>query len=609
MLEEGPQASIERAKVHTWPRNCKMLLPLGLFSCLSTAIGFQSSPPFVTHNVYGRRNVMRSATVAPPTPSSMAESISSPPASSFVWSESFTDSKDYAAVHSLFSSLRSYLDSQGLPAQPFYTPCDVTNMLPKFTTDDLQSAIANDFLDAGQGSTDKNKGWKMKPVGSIGATFEEARLSFSEVSEALNKGTVIFNSAGAHIPEKLAPSTLAALDGLDGAATGVCLNMYVTKPNSPTSAPPHTDKQDVLVIQTQGQKHWRVYSPPDSSMKPTSDPFARGKGSDNLPLHLLKESGSELLLDVVMSPGDVLFVPARFPHTTDTVVSESTSSDDWSIHLTYGLDTHVWDMDYKTLVQFTLQRNGLAAPSLTDINSFSSERREKFLSSFSKDLLSVDAESADVSSFKIEKVASVASSLVSAESLTSKDWISAVTEFKRVGENILHIHRDMYISAIEEGRRRREEGWAVSSPMPKDKMDRLSVFRVPKFFQKLDENKDSLLAWANPGAEDHFSLPEDWASTFPLSVGDAVESELGGAFFDAVVKDANNEAGVFDVQFFDGEWERGVPRQSILLKSKPSPAAVAAANNEKNGKPKPSVIDTTGLTKKEIKRLRKEGKL
>ena len=227
-----------------------------------------------------------------------------------------------------------------------------------------------------------NQGWKMRPVGEIrGSSFDDARLTFSDVRASIQKGTVIFNSAGAHIGNTVAPATLAAVDALDGCVGGVCCNIYVTRGGAPTSAPPHTDKQDVVVIQTQGKKHWRVFSPPDPSLKvrvcegpsdelrrratesnsslrssqPDADPFARGKGADDFPLHVLKTQGGELLLDVVLEEGDVLYIPARFPHTTDTVDSGPTE-EDWSIHMTFGLDNHVWDLDFINLRRFGLMR-------------------------------------------------------------------------------------------------------------------------------------------------------------------------------------------------------------------------------------------------------------
>ena len=89
-----------------------------------------------------------------------------------------------------------------------------------------------------------------------------------------------------------------------------------------TSDPPHTDKQDVVVVQTSGKKHWKVYSPLTGSLqKPSADMLVRTKGDDNLPLFALEsEFGGELLLETTLEEGDVLFIPAAFSHTTDTVV-------------------------------------------------------------------------------------------------------------------------------------------------------------------------------------------------------------------------------------------------------------------------------------------------
>ena len=114
-----------------------------------------------------------------------------------------------------------------------------------------------------------------------GDDFEAARMSFEDVQDAMDKGTVIFNAAGAHIP-KLAGPCLAVTDAT---VTPNAVNLYITSAGKKTSAPPHTDKQDVVVVQSCGRKYWRVYAPPDPSLKPGSDVFARGKGDDNLPLY------------------------------------------------------------------------------------------------------------------------------------------------------------------------------------------------------------------------------------------------------------------------------------------------------------------------------------
>lgn len=55
------------------------------------------------------------------------------------------------------------------------------------------------------------------------------------------------NSAGAYI-RPLAGICLEVMEALD---IPVCLNLYITAAGQKTSAPPHTDKQDVFVMQTQ----------------------------------------------------------------------------------------------------------------------------------------------------------------------------------------------------------------------------------------------------------------------------------------------------------------------------------------------------------------------
>jgi hypothetical protein len=44
---------------------------------------------------------------------------------------------------------------------------------------------------------------------------------------------------------------------------------------------------------------------------------------------------------------------AGFPHTTDT---DDGNCQDTSIHLTIGIDTHIWGLDYASLRQYALRR-------------------------------------------------------------------------------------------------------------------------------------------------------------------------------------------------------------------------------------------------------------
>jgi len=152
------------------------------------------------------------------------------------------------------------------------------------------------------------------------------------------------------------------------------VNIYITPPAKDLSVPLHTDRQDVLVLQTAGAKRWRVYPPPPR--KQGVDPLNRGKSGDVLNFDEYKTDDNEMeieaLLDVVLKEGDVLYVPTGFPHTTDTTtvvqdeddnhndLSPSDVFKETSVHLTMGLDSHVWGLTYAHLRWSLLQRCGKA---------------------------------------------------------------------------------------------------------------------------------------------------------------------------------------------------------------------------------------------------------
>ncbi|KAA8499731.1 Bifunctional lysine-specific demethylase and histidyl-hydroxylase NO66 [Porphyridium purpureum] len=232
------------------------------------------------------------------------------------------------------------------------------NMLAAFfDMNALQRSIENDFLLAVQGVAPSNRtGWYMRSVGEPrGDSFEDAKLRYSDLIGALANGTCVFNSAGGHIKE-LAELCLAAQDAFRFPAN---VNVYVTKPGMKKSAPPHTDKQDVIVMQTQGRKHWRVYRPPEPGRKPTCEAFSRGKGDDALSEQELE---GLLCIETVLTPGEVLFIPAGWPHTTSTVLDGDggdTSDSAPSLHLTVGLDHIIWGLTYEFLRRAAIKEAGL----------------------------------------------------------------------------------------------------------------------------------------------------------------------------------------------------------------------------------------------------------
>lgn len=103
--------------------------------------------------------------------------------------------------------------------------------------------------------------------------------------------------------------------------------------------------------------------------------------------------------------------------------------------------------------------------------------------------------------------------------------------------------------------------------------------------------KGDLVEWSYSGeASGSAVLPEDWAFSLPLKVGEQVEADLGGAFFPATVTNIANKS--YDVKFFDGDMEYGLQRSMLKLLTPP-----ALQSDEP---------DTTNMTKKQLKRWKKQ---
>lgn len=182
-------------------------------------------------------------------------------------------------------------------------------------------------------------------------------FTFADVDARMDNATVVLLNAGFCIPALAAVSKAM----LEATQLPIWLNVYLSKRGLATSTQLHTDKQDVLLIQTTGRKRWRVYKPPPPAEAPTFDPFARGKGVD-----LINPKVEDLVLDTVMEPGQVLYIPAGFPHETDTIgeVEDAAegpaaeAAEAPSVHLTVGIDTHLWGLSYARMREVALERKG-----------------------------------------------------------------------------------------------------------------------------------------------------------------------------------------------------------------------------------------------------------
>jgi Cupin superfamily protein len=440
-------------------------------------------------------------------------------------------------------------------------------------------------------------------------------MTFSDVCAALEKGTVIFNAAGAHIP-KLAGSCLAASDAT---ALPCSLNMYITAHGKRTSAPPHTDKQDVCVIQTEGCKAWKVYSVPDPSLKPAADIFARGKGDDNLPIHTLSET-AELLVDTTLHPGDVLFIPAGFPHTTSTVKSNEEINDSdqaTSIHLTFGIDHHIWDLDYLSVIRLSYRRARVALRNLNfaphddnknpytgAVNLFPLDVLTGIMAELPMGLLGNDETSLvdDVTDIT-EKLSSIIDPDCAIDVKVIRETVERIRQH---GIELLDIHRDMYLEALHEGRTRQAEDVMTahldskkSLSMSPERIQRLSLFRVKRYFDQINESKQKLKDWSmammisatTADETTTYSGIDSSTCSIPLSIGDKVEALLGGAYFPATITRISDDNS-YDVAFFDGDKESGLTRLQIK-------ALTTAISS--NGD-----VDTSKMTAKQLKRWKKE---
>jgi hypothetical protein len=121
--------------------------------------------------------------------------------------------KSDAAFYALFKAIRTERVPLNLRGEPFMIrscdlagtmetgPVEVATTAPWiacFTIRDLEQALRDDFLDAARGSTDNRKAWTITDVSQPrGNSFHEARMTYQDVRQAMERGTVIFNAAGA----------------------------------------------------------------------------------------------------------------------------------------------------------------------------------------------------------------------------------------------------------------------------------------------------------------------------------------------------------------------------------------------------------------------------
>jgi hypothetical protein len=116
----------------------------------------------------------------------------------------------------------------------------------------------------------------------------------------------------------------------------VQINAYVTPPRSQGFAA-HYDTHDVFVLQVAGRKRWSIHSPVLSDPLP-DQPWEQRRAE------VAARAAEPALLELVLAPGDALYLPRGYLHS-------ATTADDLSVHLTVGVHA---------LSRFALARHLLA---------------------------------------------------------------------------------------------------------------------------------------------------------------------------------------------------------------------------------------------------------
>ena len=124
------------------------------------------------------------------------------------------------------------------------------------------------------------------------------------------------------------------------------VNIYLTPPSG-AAFPVHTDAQDTFILQIAGEKRWRLFKPP--ILHPNQEQML-GKIPER-PLSL-EELGAPFL-DLLVRPGDVIYIPRGWPHVATTPPGQM------AMHLTLTIPTHAytWGKVLTAAVDDVLEEN------------------------------------------------------------------------------------------------------------------------------------------------------------------------------------------------------------------------------------------------------------
>ena len=134
-----------------------------------------------------------------------------------------------------------------------------------------------------------------------------------KINDVLTRGGSVILE-GIDMLEPAINTFLKKVDAAMPCALSNCVAFFSQKGNEAYRG--HRDSDDVLVIQLSGEKKWRIFAP------------QQRRFFGNFPLTLAQMG--EKISELVLQPGDALFLRAGVPHIVDTVA-------DHSLHLAFDL--------------------------------------------------------------------------------------------------------------------------------------------------------------------------------------------------------------------------------------------------------------------------------
>ena len=174
------------------------------------------------------------------------------------------------------------------------------------------------------------------------------RVGASELRQILDSGW----TAIAHAAQLWDRSTAQLCLDASYATSRTCsANLYITAAGLETAMEVHNDHHCTFIVQTQGEKRWNLWLPPDA-MLPVNNRRIFGKAENR---SICRSDLGSPCFSLTLQPGHVLYVPRGALHATDTL-DTTMRTDDLASHLTIGLDTWPVPEDFSS---------GLTLPGLS----------------------------------------------------------------------------------------------------------------------------------------------------------------------------------------------------------------------------------------------------